>query len=82
MCQHALCHALLARPHSLSGDSHKTPSRTPAATATATAAAAAAAAAVCVGRRTMTKKVYVDVYVNVCKALLEEDEEWDEYEVS
>lgn len=30
----------------------------------------------------MTKKVYVDVYVNVCKALLEEDEEWDEYEVS
>ena len=28
----------------------------------------------------MPKSVYVDLYVNVCKALLEPDEEWDEAE--
>lgn len=29
---------------------------------------------------TMTKQIYVEIYVRVCKALLEEDEEWDEGE--
>ena len=28
----------------------------------------------------MTKEVYVEIYVRVCKALLEEDEQWDEVE--
>lgn len=34
------------------------------------------------GAPTMPKHVYVDLYVRICKVLLEQDEEWNEEEAT